>query len=127
MKTLLLLAVLTLAASQDGCETDADIASANISQEAGQFKVNRRIVFLNGITNSYILVIEGRCQIEHGGKLAVTCKVGENAYKKHYLGLSDNVTYFAEQLESVDVDPFHYKVIFKPESIIPDVDLKLSK
>jgi hypothetical protein len=36
--------------------------------------------------------------------------------------LSDNVTYFAEQLEGAEVGTYHYRVIFKPEVILPDVD-----
>lgn len=110
-----------------GCSTDAEVASRNLSLEAGNFKIERRIVFYNGITDSYILTIEGRCQIEHGDKLAVTCKTGEDSYKKHYLGLSDNVTYFSEQIESADVSVYRYKVVFKPEAILPDVDLHTSK
>ena len=35
-------------------------------------------------------------------------------YKKHFLGLSDNVTYFAEQIDSKNVDKYHYRLIFKP-------------
>ena len=58
----------------------------------------RRVVFLNGITDTYLLSIEGLCSVEDQSKqLEVTCKVGEREYKKHFLGLSDNVTYFAEQ------------------------------
>jgi len=106
--------------------TDADVASHNLSLEAGSFKLNRRIVFYNGITDTYILTIEGRCQIDHGEKLAVTCKTSETGYKKHYLGLSDNVTYFSEQIDDAAVNVYRYKVIFKPEAIVPDVDLKLS-
>jgi len=45
-------------------------------------------------------------------------------YKKHYLGLSDNVTYFVEQLKPVEADPFHYRVIFRPTTIIPDIELQ---
>lgn len=60
-------------------------------------------------------------------QLEVTCKTGPETYKKHFLGLSQNVTYFAEQLESAQVDVYHYKVIFKPEAIIPDVDLQTSE
>jgi hypothetical protein len=108
-KLLATLLALTLTA----CMTDAQIASHNLSVEAGNFKVDRRIVFYNSITDSYILVIEGKCQVEHDDKLAVTCKTGKNSYKKHYLGLSDNVTYFAEQLEEVSVSTYRYKVIFK--------------
>lgn len=113
--------------SLSGCATDADVVSRNISTEAGMFKIDRRIIFYNSITNTYILTIEGKCQVEHAEKLAVTCKTGDDSYKKHYLGLSDNVTYFSEQLEPVSVSAYHYKVVFKPEVILPDVDLSTSK
>jgi hypothetical protein len=109
-----------------GC-TDADVASYNLSKDADQFKVNRRIVFYNGISGEYILTIEGFCSLgndDPSGELSVTCKTGEDSYKKHFLGLSDNVTYFAEQIESKDVSANHYKVIFKPSTIIPDIDIK---
>lgn len=111
-----------------GCSTDADLASYNLSKDAEMFRIDRRVVFLNGITDTYMLSIEGKCSIEDQGRqLEVTCKVGENAYKKHFLGLSDNVTYFVEQLKSADVSVYHYKVVFKPQSIIPDVDLSVGK
>ncbi|MNE46943.1 hypothetical protein D3C80_1413150 [compost metagenome] len=74
-----------------------------------------------------MLSIEGRCSIKADGvdnQLEVTCKVGDQQFKKHFLGLSDNVTYFAEQLEAVDVSVYHYRVIFKPQSIKTDVDFK---
>lgn len=109
--------------------TDADIASNNLSKAADQFEIDRRIVFFNGITDTYLLVIEGRCSIEVDdldAQLEVTCKLGNNQYKKHFLGLSDNVTYFVEQTEAEDVDVFRYRVIFKPESIAPEIDLVTS-
>ena len=112
-----------------GCSSDADVASHNLSKAADQFEVTRRVVFYNGITDKYILVVEGRCSLgnyDAAGELTVTCKSGPNSYKKHFLGLSDNVTYFAEQLETVDVNEYRYRVIFKPESIIPDIDLETS-
>lgn len=57
-------------------------------------------------------------------QLEVTCKTGSSEYKKHFLGLSDNVTYFAEQRKSKDVSVYHYRVIFKPQTIIPDFDFE---
>lgn len=109
-----------------GC-TDADVASHNLSKAADMFELERRIVFYNGITDSYILTVEGRCSIGGtGGALAVTCKTGHESYKKHHLGLSDNVTFFSEQLEPTAVDVYHYRVVFKPETIIPDIDLETS-
>jgi len=106
--------------------TDADLASRNLSKAADMFEVNRRIVFFNGITDSYLLCIEGRCSIHvdtQDQQLEVTCKTGDNEYKKHYLGLSDNVSYFVEQLDASKADTFHYRVIFKPKAIVPNIDI----
>lgn len=116
---------LTAGIALAGCSSDADVVSENISKEADQFNIERRIIFLNGITDKYILSVEGRCNItDEGNQLEVTCKAAGGEYKKHFLGLSDNVTYFVEQLESANVSSDHYKVIFKPEVIVPDVDRK---
>ena len=106
---------------------DADIASSNLSKAADNFEIQRRVVFYNGISGGYILTIEGLCSLgnyDKDGQLTVTCKTGPNAYKKHFLGLSDNVTYFAEQIEPSAVDVYHYRVIFKPAAIVPDIDIK---
>ena len=108
-----------------GCD-DAQIASHNLSKAADNFEINRRIVFYNGITDSYVLAIEGRCSIydDGMGQLEVVCKKSDREYAKHFLGLSDNVTYFAEQLAMVDVSVYHYRVTFKPQVIVPDIDFR---
>lgn len=105
-----------------GCANDASVVSSNLSTDADNFKINRRIIFYNGITNDYMLTIEGLCsQSQEVKKLTVTCKTGPASYKKHFLGLSDNVTYFSEQIDGADASTYHYKVTFKPSSIIPDI------
>jgi hypothetical protein len=74
-----------------------------------------------------MLTIEGYCSLGNNdtkGKLSVTCKTGPGAYKKHYLGLSDNVTFFLEQLDAKNVGVNFYRVVFKPSVIIPDVQIK---
>ncbi|WP_313894699.1 hypothetical protein [Psychrobacillus sp.] len=111
-----------------GC-TEADTVNSNLSKSADSFKVQRRIVFFNGITDKYLLTVEGLCALDIASdkQLKVTCKVGDDQYKRHYLGLSDNVSYFVEQTDAKTEDPFRYKVLFRPESIIPDVDLQTSK
>lgn len=121
-----LVSVMT-AAVLAGC-SDADVASANLSKAADQFEVTRRVVFYNGITGDYMLTIEGLCSLgnnDKSGQLSITCKTGPAMYKKHFLGLSDNVTYFVEQLEPKTVGVYHYRVVFKPAAIIPDVEVKL--
>ena len=104
---------------------DASVASRNLSVAADNFEITRRVVFLNGITDSYLLTIEGRCAIlDQNRQLEVTCKIAEREYVKHFLGLSDNVTYFSEQVETVDVSVYHHRITFKPQAIIPDIDFR---
>ena len=108
-----------------GCDTSANVASKNLSKAAEEFQIERRIVFVNGITDNYIMSIEGRCSVEFKPlKFEVTCRIGDNEYLKHYLGRADNVFPFIEQLKTADVSTYRYKVIFKPTLIIPDIDLK---
>jgi hypothetical protein len=109
------------------CSNDADVASQNISTAADNFQVERRIVFFNGITDKYLLEIEGLCSLGNNDKpreLSVTCKTGPSSYKKHFLGLSDNVSYFVEQVDASNVSAYHYKVTFKPEAIVPDIQVR---
>lgn len=120
-----LAAVVLLATGLSACEDDADIVSENLSKAADNFEVNRRVVMFNGITDEYLLVVEGACSIvDEGKQLEVVCKVGDKQYKKHFLGLSDNVSYFVEQGEPIEASAYHYRVTFKPQSIVPDVDFR---
>lgn len=126
-KLIATIVAMLLAVSLAACANDSETVSHNLSQDADNFKVHRRVVFFNGITDKYLLSIEGYCSItDEGNQLEVTCKVGESTYKKHFLGLSDNVSYFVEQLEPIESDPYHYKVVFKPETIVPDVEPRTS-
>ena len=121
MKRFLLIGCLALV----GCSNDADIASRNLSQAADNFEINRRIVFYNGINGEYMLTIEGLCAQEPlNGRLAVTCKTGPGQYKKHFLGLSDNVTYFSEQVDAAPASTYFYRVTFKPSSIVPAINVR---
>lgn len=111
------------------CSKDADIASKNLSAAADTFEINRRVVFYDSIQGEYLLSIEGLCSISKDNadkQLEVTCKTGPDSYKKHFLGIADNVTYFAEQVEPAKASAFHYRVIFKPESLFKNYDLSVS-
>ena len=124
-RTVLTVLTVLIAAAAAGCVTDAQVASRNLSLAADNFEVMRRVVFLNGITDTYLLSIEGLCSVEdQRNQLEVTCKVDDTEYKKHFLGLSDNVTYFAEQLDGARVSAYHYRVVFKPQTILPDIDFR---
>lgn len=114
-------AVVALAA---GCDSAANVASQNLSTAADNFQIERRIVFYNTVSDKLMMTIEGRCSLGNNdkqGELSVTCQTGPGVYKKHFLGLSRNVTYFVEQMDAAGVSPYHYKVIFRPETIVPDL------
>jgi hypothetical protein len=128
-RILLVLVLLVVLASVAGCASAADVASQNLSRAADQFEINRRIVFYNGITGEYIRMVEGYCSLgnaDAAGELSVTCKVGPNQYKKNFLGLSDNVTYFVDQLDPMPVNVYNYRVVVRPEEIVPALEVDTS-
>ena len=122
-----LITIAAIAAALAGCQSDADVASRNTSKAADNFEIARRVIFYNGITGEYVLTIEGYCSLSNDDPaklLSVMCKTGPGGYKKHFLGLSANVTYFVEQLDAKNVSTNYYRVVFKPTTIIPDIDLR---
>ena len=109
------------------CEDDAAIVGENMTKAADNFEIERRIVMFNGVTDKYLLEVVGLCSIkDDGGQLEVLCKTGPKEYKKHFLGLSDNVSYFVEQGEPTEASAYHYRVTFKPQQILPDFDARIS-
>lgn len=114
-----------------GCTRESERVSFNLSREADSFNVYRRIVFFNGITDSYLLKIEGYCAVltESGaenltGTISVVCKSDNGRYVKHFLGVSDNVTYFSEQILDASVSDSRYSVVIRPLTLIPDVSIR---
>jgi hypothetical protein len=121
MKRVLILLVL-IALVLAGC-TQGDVVRSNQEKAEQSFSIYRRVVFFNGITDTYILSVEGYLAIvvDSDGDLNVTVKTDDGKYLTHYLGISDNVTYFSEQLEASKVSSSHYRVIFKPSVILPTI------
>jgi hypothetical protein len=128
MKRISIIFVFGVLAVLAGCSNDAQVASQNLSTAADNFQINRRIVFYNTRTDTYALKIEGLCSIDKGDsvdrEITVTCKTGPSEYKKHFLGMSNDLTFFAEQIDSAPADPYHYLIIFKPTEIIPTIQLR---
>lgn len=115
-----------------GCQDSARVADANIQKAADNFEINRRVVFYNGVTDTYMLTVEGRCSMDlntAGTAFNVICKVGPGEFKRHTLVLSDNTTAFVEQLEPIAVSTYHYRVIFRPQTIIPapEIDIGVTR
>lgn len=116
--------VAAVAVGSSACSSDADVASRNLSQEADDFKIDRRVVLYNGITDTYTLAIVGKCSLGNDDtkeQSSVTCKTEDGKYLKHIFRMGDNMTVFAQQLLPAEVSTARYKVYFKPEAIIPDI------
>ena len=124
MKRIIIIGLIALAAVVAGCTSNADKVSENLSKEAEKFNVQRTILVTNNITDKVLFQVEGRCSIERPGReLQVICKHGPDDYRKHFLGLADNVSYVVAQPNGIDVSEYRTKIIFRPEAIVPDFDL----
>ncbi|ANJ20778.1 site-specific recombination directionality factor RDF [Roseobacter phage RD-1410W1-01] len=126
MKKLLLAAAAVLGVSAlSGCLPDAQVANQNLTTEADNFKLLRKTVFYNVWTDQEVAVFTGFCSIEDkGNRFWVTCKDADG-FKRHQLGSSANMTYFMIQLDSADVSTYHTKIVWKPQSFIPDIDVRV--
>ena len=110
------------------CTDAATTANDNLSKAADNFEVPRRIVGINGITDKVLFTVEGFCSITPTDKkLDVLCKTDANGtVERTSLGLSDNVTYVVTQLNGVKVNLFKPRIIFRPETIVPNFELSTS-
>lgn len=125
------IAVFVVLGAITGCSPTtpaAETANKNLSTAADNFEVQRKIVGINGLTNTIAFEVEGRCSInDQGHQLEVTCKQGPDEFRKHMIGLSDNTFYVAEQLAAIDVSQYHTRIIIRPEAILPELNLDMGK
>jgi len=108
------------------CETEAQRVSYNISQEADNFNTIRQITVINCIQGDVLFQMTGKMSITadtNDNQLEVIVEDDNGHYKKHFIGLSDNVTYVVEDITDGDVSKYHYTLNFNPKMWIP-VDVK---
>ena len=104
-----------------GC-TEADKVSSNVSQEANNFNVIRRLTVLNARSDKPMFELIGAFSItvdSADNQLEVICETGENEYKKHFIALNEWTMYVVEDVSGAEVDKYRYEVNFLPESIVP--------
>lgn len=99
-----------------GC-TEADQVSHNVSKEADNFNVTRRLTVINARTDTVMLEMEGTFSILNNAsnELEVICEVGDGVYKKHLVYLNDWTCYVVEDISGAEVDKYHYEINFLPE------------
>ena len=116
-KVVVLLAALVLAcASLTGC-TEVDQVSTNISKEADNFNVTRKLTVLNARTDTILLELTGTFSLQNNSEneLEVIIETAEGKYQKDLVYLNDYTMYVVEDISGADVDKYHYEINFLPE------------
>ncbi len=109
-----------------GCN-DAEVVSRNLSEDADNFKVQRRITFINTESDEVLYTVEGNMAIvadTADNQLEITAQTGSGQFQKHFLGLSPKTVYIVEQLEWQDTNKYQFKITMKPSTLIPDLEVK---
>ena len=117
----ILLVMVCMVCALAGCSA-ADDVNHNLSQAADNFEVVRKITVYNARTDMIIMEMEGLMSLSNNStsELVVTCKTGEDEYKKNYVYLNDYVIYVVEDITGTVTDPYHYKIHFY--TAVPDFD-----
>lgn len=103
-----------------GC-SEAERVSQNLSQEADNFNVIRQVTVIDCITGDTLFQISGKISIKSDvtdNQLEIISEENKN-YKKHFVGLSDNVSYVVEQLDVKNVDNYKFTINYNPKMWIP--------
>lgn len=104
-----------------GCD-EASRVSHNLSKEADNFNVVRKLTVINCIQGDVLFQMTGKMSIEADtvdNQLEIIVENGDGNYEKRFVGLSDNVTYVLEDLGSHDVDKYKYTLNFNPKMWLP--------
>lgn len=121
-KKLILPTLLMGALLLGGCDgTESDEVSYNVSQEADNFNVIRRVAVINVRTDKVEFEVIGRISIDTGDseKLIIIVESEKGVYKKHFVNMTEWNMYVVEDLEGAEVNQYKYEVNYMPESIIP--------
>lgn len=103
-----------------GC-TEAERVSTNVSKEADNFNVVRRITVFNIRTDTVLLQMTGKMSLRNEGhdELAVLVEVQKGVYQKHFIYLNEYTMYTVEDLNGTEVSPYSYELEFLPQMLIP--------
>ena len=103
-----------------GCMTEAEKVSHNVSKEADNFNVTRRITVFNIRSDKVLLEIIGNLSVQNsGGDIDIIVETEPGHYKKHFVRLNSWTAYVVEDVTGAFVDKYHYEINFLPEMIVP--------
>ena len=108
-----------------GCSSTASVVNYNLTKDATEFNLYRRITVTNARTDTIMLQAEGYMDLSNNSsnELVVTIRTGEDTYYKDYIYLNDWTCYVMEQTEPTSTDKYHYELVFYPERLIPDIEV----
>ena len=121
-KIVLMMALMGSLLLVSGCESEAEKVSYNLSQQADTFNVIRQLTVINCIEGDVLFQMTGKMSITADtadNQLEVIVEDEDGSYKKHYIGLSDNVTYVLEDLGENNVSKYKYTLNYNPKMWIP--------
>lgn len=105
-----------------GCDTQANRVSYNLSQEADNFNNVRQVTVINCLQGDVLFQMTGKISITADttdNQLEIIVEDENGQYKKHFIGLSDNVTYVVEDITAGDVSNYKYTLNFNPKMWLP--------
>lgn len=123
-KSLFLLPCLVMVAALSACSTEADRVSYNLSQQADNFNDVRQITVINCLQGDVLFQMTGKMSITADpadNQLEILVEDENGEYKKHFIGLSDNVTYVVEDVTAGEVNQYKYTLNFNPKMWLPEV------
>ena len=126
MKKLIALALLVCAITTITACSEADRVSENLSREADNFNIRRQLTVINCLKGDVLFQMTGCFSIKADpadNQLEITVRTEDHTYKKHFVGLSDNVTYVVEDVTGKNVNPYQYTLNFNPKMWLP-IDMK---
>ena len=107
-----------------GCDTQASRVEYNLTQEADNFNIVRQLTVINCLQGDVLFQMTGRMSITadvEDNQLEIIVENEDGNYTKHFVGLSDNVTYTIEDLNlgKNDVKKYKYTLNFNPNMWLP--------
>ena len=112
-----IIAILLMIVIVTGC-TEAERVSQNISKQADNFNVQRRLTVINCRTDEVILSMTGTFSVQYsGGDLDIIVELPDGTYQKHFVGLNSWTTYVVEDVSNTPVSKYAYEIEFMPELI----------
>lgn len=125
VKIIAIICALCIALTLTGCRQSHRVAW-NVSKEADNFGVTRKLTVLNVRSDKVLLEMTGTFSIANNAsnELEIICKVGEDTYKKHFVYLNEWTVYTVEDVSGADIDPYKYEIDFYPQMLpLTDMDI----